>query len=78
MALLNGSLFGVTGGGGVDGDGTVFKIDPSSGAEHVLYSFTGAGGSGPMTGLSVKNGELFGTTFSGGSAGLGTVFKIKP
>jgi uncharacterized repeat protein (TIGR03803 family) len=78
-----GKLYGTTEGGGINGNGTVFKVD-SSGNETVLYSFMGpttggpgADGSNVEAGLVVdKAGNLFGTTGNGGVSGLGTVFKL--
>jgi uncharacterized repeat protein (TIGR03803 family) len=55
----------------------VFKVD-TTGAETVLYSFTGgADGSGPSAGL-IRNsaGNLYGTTSDGGTSGRGVVFKL--
>ena len=77
-----GNFYGTTGGGGVGGYGTVFKLD-ATGAETVLYSFTGgADGSEPF-GTLVRDsaGNFYGTTNQGGgtgcaSYGCGTVFKL--
>ncbi|HEY6486724.1 MAG TPA: choice-of-anchor tandem repeat GloVer-containing protein [Candidatus Cybelea sp.] len=58
--------------------GTVFKLT-LSGAETVLYSFTGKpDGYGPDAGLLDLNGTLYGTTINGGAYGDGTVFAIAP
>lgn len=89
-----GNLYGTTAyggntgncGGAVAGCGVVFKLD-TSGAETVLYTFTGGGdGAAPDAGL-VRNakGDLFGTTRIGGNyadcmaiyyAGCGVVFEV--
>jgi uncharacterized repeat protein (TIGR03803 family) len=75
-----GNLYGTTDSGGNQcmpaGCGTVFKID-SSGAETILYSFTGGadGGFPFSTLLRAANGDLYGTTVFGGSYSQGTVFK---
>jgi uncharacterized repeat protein (TIGR03803 family) len=78
-----GNLYGTTSGGG--GCGTVFKLD-ATGAETVLYRFTGAGrGDGCFPTASLvrdTQGNLYGTTASGGTLrcappyGCGTVFKV--
>jgi uncharacterized repeat protein (TIGR03803 family) len=80
---------GITGGlcanGGLNGCGTVFKLDPS-GNETVLYRFTGgADGQFPSAGLVMDAaGNLYGTTQYGGPVtaacgiGCGTVFKLDP
>jgi uncharacterized repeat protein (TIGR03803 family) len=74
-----GNLYGTTLGGGANGDGTVFKLDPT-GRETVLHSFAGgADGSYVVAGLiRDEEGNLYGTTAGGGSGGGGTVFKVDP
>ena len=72
-----GNLYGATtDGGGLD-LGTVFKVTPS-GAETVLYRFTGGSdGSEPTGGLIMDGaGNLYGTTSSDGAYKNGTVFKL--
>jgi uncharacterized repeat protein (TIGR03803 family) len=78
-----GNLYGTAaiGGTSTSGFGVVFKVDPS-GAETVLYSFTGTAGDGvsPFGRLvRDKAGTLYGTTFQGGDDTFcycGTVFKL--
>ena len=85
-----GNLYGTTLDGGsstacgINGCGTVFKLDPS-GNETVLHSFTGVDGARPILGALIRDaaGNLYGTTQVGGSGpcgfasgGCGTVFKI--
>jgi uncharacterized repeat protein (TIGR03803 family) len=75
-----GTLYGTTvhGGSASCYCGTVFKVT-LSGAESVLYSFTGEpDGYGPDAGLLDINGTLYGTTINGGAHGDGTVFAIEP
>lgn len=67
--------------------GTVFRISPS-GAEAVLYSFSGCDDHGPCgiqgsvdganpDGLiQDSTGNLYGTTVNGGTFQAGTVFKL--
>jgi uncharacterized repeat protein (TIGR03803 family) len=73
-------LYGTTsqgGSGGQDGgNGTVFSIDPTSGAEQVLYNFTETDGSYPYAGLVAAGNKLYGTTLSGGAQQYGTVFVV--
>lgn len=87
MIEANGILYGTTGqGGGTgcngNGCGTVFSLDPKTGAETVLYAFQGgADGADPAAGLIKVKGALYGTTFLGGGAGCGgdgcgTVFSL--
>ncbi len=72
-----GNLYGTTlGGGSVNSDGTVYKLDPT-GKETVLHVFTGTDGQWPWASLVFdKNGNLFGTTSFGGANGDGTVFEL--
>jgi uncharacterized repeat protein (TIGR03803 family) len=82
-----GNLYGTTSGGGTSLEGTVFKLDPTTGTETVLYSFTGgADGSNPMAGVVMDTaGNIYGTTDNGGLIpcpddpfGCGVVFKLDP
>jgi uncharacterized repeat protein (TIGR03803 family) len=76
-----GDLYGTTKlggqGAGFTGYGTVFKVDPT-GAETILYSFTGNNdGAGPVAGLVLdSSGNLYGTAAFGGAFGHGVVFKV--
>jgi uncharacterized repeat protein (TIGR03803 family) len=82
LTALDNQLYGTTLGGGQASEGTVFKADPSSGAERVLHSFYRSSsemdGEFPLAGLVAANGLLYGTTRNGGTSGLGTVFEISP
>jgi uncharacterized repeat protein (TIGR03803 family) len=87
---VNGALYGTTASGGTGscnitegrGCGTVFRMNPTSGAKKVLYSFKGGASDGafPVAGLIDVNGTLYGTTEYGGGGcgnfGCGTVFSI--
>lgn len=75
-----GNLYGTTANGGSFFGGTVFKVDPTTGAETVLYNFTNStDGGGPESSLiRDAKGNLYGTTNGGGSAQYGTVFKLDP
>lgn len=89
LIAVNGLLFGTTaaGGGGYqecqsNGCGTVFSVDPATGAETVLHAFCPqqgcADGSTPQSGLVLVKKLLYGTTVGGGANGAGTVFSINP
>lgn len=80
----DGNFYGITGGGGANGDGTVFKLT-HSGTLTTLYSFCaqsgctdGSGPNSPMALVQGSDGNFYGTTFSGGTNNAGTVFKITP
>jgi len=100
LTYANGMLYGTTTSGGsgdcdydfysqeYEGCGTVYSINPSTGAETVLYSFqrNGTDGVYPMSTpifVKRKGGQLFGLTSEGGtggtcyeSPGCGTIFKL--
>jgi len=82
LIAVNGALYGTTYGGGADDMGTVFSLDPATGAEAVVYSFCGkagcADGSIPYAGLLDQSGTLYGMTTDGGAKGYGTVFSLDP
>jgi uncharacterized repeat protein (TIGR03803 family) len=63
---------------GGTGCGTVFKVDPTTGEDTVLHSFTGhADGAHPNAGLIMDGkGNLYGPTAGSGADGYGTVFKV--
>jgi uncharacterized repeat protein (TIGR03803 family) len=74
-----GNLYGTTFVGGVNGQGTVYKID-STGAEKVLFTFTDVNVTGGFSASSLiqdQAGNLYGTA-EGGTGGAGIVFKISP
>ena len=74
---VNGRLYGTTPGGGLDRGGTVYSVDPSTGAEKVLYTFPGAPeGWGPNDPVIDIGGMFYGTTISGGLYNWGTVFSF--
>ncbi len=79
---VKGTLYGTTFYGGSNGDGTVFALDPDTGAEKVLYSFCGqkkcSDGAGPYAGVVDVKGTLYGTTYLGGSHRDGTVYSLDP
>jgi uncharacterized repeat protein (TIGR03803 family) len=93
LVYSEGVIYGTTYAGGAGrcgsrtGCGTVFALDPKTGAERVLYSFCSqsncADGKGPETGLTDVNGKLYGTTSEGGGSqscynGCGTVLSLDP
>ena len=85
---VEGTLYGTTVNGGAYNYGTVFSINPQTGAETVLYSFCSKAncpdGDGPSGALINVNGTLYGTTQSGGAYNnnapynSGTFFSFNP
>ncbi len=83
----SGNLYGMTefGGARTLGWGTVYKLDPTTGIETILYSFTGGADGGYAYGGLVTDaaGNFYGTTSAGGDTscggdGCGVVFKLAP
>lgn len=76
----DGTLYGLTSGGGSNNRGTVFSLTPTGGYA-VLYSFgsqTNDGRSPRGSLLRGNDGYLYGITQTGGAHGRGTVFKLAP
>jgi uncharacterized repeat protein (TIGR03803 family) len=71
----DGYLYGTTGYGGTNDDGTLFKFS-TNGTLSTLYAFTGTNdGANPNAALAEgSDGNLYGTTVGGGADGAGTVF----
>jgi uncharacterized repeat protein (TIGR03803 family) len=79
LVYKRGELYGLTGGGGADGYGSVFSVVHTSGKENVLYSFkNGRDGGLPYGGIMEARGLLYATTQIGGGADNGTVVSINP
>ena len=80
LIYVNNMLYGTTYAGGTcatyGGCGTIFAINPKTGAEHVLHSFgKGTDGAYPYySGLTLIKSTLYGTTTLGGKYGYGAVF----
>ena len=79
----DGSFYGTTEQGGVNGYGTVFKFTIGGGLT-TLHNFNSTDGAMPTAALVFgPDGNLYGTTFQGGASsacggGCGTVFQITP
>ena len=68
LTVQNGLLYGTTQLGGTGAEGTIFSVDPATGAEIVLHNFTGGkDGARPSSPLTAHDGILFGTTALGGN-----------
>lgn len=78
LSAIDGTLYGTSYFGGTSGSGTVYSVT-RSGAEKVIYSFSGEGYDGslfPSGGVINVNGTLYGTTFYGGAQNAGIVFSM--
>jgi uncharacterized repeat protein (TIGR03803 family) len=85
MQASDGDLYGTTEEGGayysgdIPGRGTIFKINPNTGAFTTLHSFNESDGGQPMGNLiQGTDGNIYGTASEGGANIYGTVFKINP
>ncbi len=77
----DGNFYGLTFEGGANNSGTIFKWNPTTATETVLYSFAGGSdGQGPQGSLiQATNGNFYGMTFNGGGApDAGTIFEWNP
>lgn len=75
-----GQFWGTTASGGANFQGTIFKLNPSSGVLTTLVEFTGNGGVNkgaiPSSSLTNIGTDLWGSTFAGGVNDLGTIFRL--
>jgi uncharacterized repeat protein (TIGR03803 family) len=85
LVLSSNVLYGTAYGGGVGGNGTIFKVNTDGTGFTNLYSFstnsgppafTNSDGASISSGLVLYSNMLYGTAVSGGSSRNGTVFKI--
>ena len=77
----NGKLYGMTIGGGSNGDGVIFSFDPSSSTYTKLKDFSIANGAQAYGSLiQASNGKLYGMTYHGGNtySGYGVIFSFDP
>src|SRR5579862_3465235 len=81
LVYVKGELYGTTYAGN-GGAGVVFRVNPSTGKETVVYSFKNGSapydGSNPTAPLLYLNGTFYGTTSRGGTDRAGTVFSLTP
>jgi uncharacterized repeat protein (TIGR03803 family) len=77
LILSGNTLYGITAGGGISDEGTVFALNTDGTRFETLYSFSGGSDGGtPLGGLVLSSNVLFGTTDFGGISGNGTVFSL--
>ena len=77
--LLSGStLYGMTGAGGDNSYGTVFKINTDGTGHTLLREFAGGTDDGrmPLGSLTLSGSTLYGMTFYGGDNNRGVVYKV--
>ncbi|WP_395741348.1 choice-of-anchor tandem repeat GloVer-containing protein [Prosthecobacter sp.] len=74
----DGALYGTCQTGGLNNQGSVFKIT-TAGVVTTLVNFYGVNGAAPQAGLCLgSDGNFYGTTTAGGANNLGTIFKMTP
>ena len=79
LSIAQMQLWGMTGGGGVYSDGTIFACTPSNFAINTVVSFDGTNGGRPCSSLmQAPDGYIYGTTQAGGASGNGNIFKCSP
>lgn len=77
ITYANGKLYGVLTGGGANGFGEVYTIDPHTGNETIVHAFTGgADGEYPIGSLLQVGNKLYGENDVGGKHGAGSIFEI--
>lgn len=73
---LNGTLYGTTKAGGVNGKGTIFEFDTAKDLFVKKYDFDGVNGSTPIDSLLLAaDGNLYGVTSQGGTFDQGVLFQ---
>lgn len=79
LIYSHGFLFGASLQGGASNSGTIFRVDPDTGAEKIVYNFqNGPDGMLPEFSLIEHGGLFYGTTRDGGTTGNGTLFSFNP
>jgi uncharacterized repeat protein (TIGR03803 family) len=78
LYLSGTTLFGMTAGGGANGDGTIFRIGLDGSGYSITHTFNAGvtDGGTPSGSLIGWGGNLYGTTEFGGSGNAGTVFSL--
>jgi uncharacterized repeat protein (TIGR03803 family) len=80
LTLAGRKLFGATGLGGANNNGTVYELNPNNGNEQVLYSFCPASGcadgQGPISPVLRAQGASVGTALGGDASTDGVVYRV--
>jgi len=76
LILLGSKLYGMTSGGGGNGDGLIFSIDTNGTGFKDLFDFNGTNGKSPAGSLTFFGDRFYGMTDSGGAHNDGCIFSI--
>jgi uncharacterized repeat protein (TIGR03803 family) len=90
LILVANTLYGTASEGGIEGQGTVFKVNTDGTGFMTLHNFTdtipydafgnvfitNSDGANPVAGLTLSGNIVYGTASRGGSTGNGTIFSI--
>ena len=73
-------LYGTTRFGGAEEAGTIYRLNPATGAFAIVHAMTVAEGIGPVGPLLLdSDGAFYGSAYGGGnSTGAGTIFRFDP
>ena len=79
----DGNLYGVTGSGGLNNHGTVFRFDPATNTETVICNFGSnvadtTQGEYPSVLIQGSDGKLYGIAVEGGTNNNGVLFSVDP
>ena len=77
LAAVGSTLYGVTGSGGANNDGTIFSINADGTGFTTVHSFTETDGQTPRQ-LTLVGSTLYGVTEAGGASGYGVIFALAP
>lgn len=66
-------MYGTTSSGGINGLGTIYKVDQFGNNFEKVYDFTASSGGNPSAGLTLANGKLYGFTTSEGTLAPGAI-----
>ncbi|KAI9021126.1 hypothetical protein DFJ74DRAFT_671973 [Hyaloraphidium curvatum] len=70
------TVYGTTSQGGSAGSGVIYSVNAKTGAQAMIASFTGPGGSTPQGPPIVYNGKLYGLAGQGGANGYGIIYSL--
>ena len=76
----DGMLYGTTRFGGAEEAGTIYRLNPATGAFAIVHAMTVAEGIGPVGPLLLdSDGAFYGSAYAGGDdTGSGTIFRFDP